>query len=215
WRESMRSAVLTDAWTVEQLTVFFRLFANAVLEQHPSVLLGPEQTQAYAAHIVEAHFPEDATDVQTWLAPILRKVMDMGFSITHRPRLLPILREGHARRWTPSDLVEELVAALTPETVEIHANLELIKRFSLAMADGEKLIPLMRDGLFYELGIRYPRFRFVASDALPQGAFAFKIHAWLTMLRVGLTPDELLVNDTVEQLKLLKIQGKPAINPAN
>jgi len=73
----------------------------------------------------------------------------------------------------------------------------------------------MRDRLFYELGMRYPPLRFVVSDTLPENAFAFKIHAWPTMSRIGLGADQLLVNDTVDRIALLSIKGSAAINPGN
>jgi hypothetical protein len=215
WKDSMRSVALDDARTAEQLTAFFGLFAKAVLEQRPSVLLGPEQTQAYAGPILETGFQKDSTDLQAWLAPVLRGVLDMGLSIADEPELRRILNGGLARRRAPSDLEEDLIAELTPETVEIHANRELIKRFSLA-SDAEKLVPSMRERLFYELGIHYPRFRFVATDALPDCTFEFKLHAWPTMPRVGLAPDELLVNHTDERLKPLGTKKRRlVINPTN
>ncbi len=204
-----------QGWTAEQWTGYFRHFANAVLEQRPSALLGPEQTAAYAAQIVGSGLPEDSADVQAWVGPVLGKVLDLGLSIADVPRLLPILRDGRARGRAPSDLVEDLIAGLMPETMEIHGNLELIKRLSLGGPEGEKLIPRMRALLFNELGIRYPPLRFVVSEALPDSAFAFKIHAWPTMPRVGLAPDELLVDNTIEQLDALRIKGRRAINPAN
>lgn len=215
WMESIQSTGLTDTWIPEQLTAFFRLFASAVLEQRPSVLMGPEQIQAYVANLVDAGLSCDLNDVQSRLAPILRKVLDMGLSIADAQVLLPILNEGLARGRASLDVLEDLIAELTPDTVEIHSNLELIKRVSVAATDGEKLIPLMRNGLYDEMGIRFPSFRFVRSQALPDRAFAFKINAWPTLPHVGLPAKELLVNDTVDQLKLLGINGKPAINPAN
>jgi hypothetical protein len=215
WVGSLRAAALGGAGTVQPWGAFFRHFAHAVLEERPSILFGAAQIKAYVAKLVEAGLDEDAEEAAAWLAPVLAEVLDMGLSIAELPRLLPILIESRARDRAPRDLVENLIAELTPQTLEIHANLEQIKRFSLGGADAEKMIPMMRDGLFYELGIRYPRIRFVARDALPDGVFAFKIHAWATTAWLGLATDERLVNDTVTRLDSLGVKGRPAINPAN
>src|SRR5262249_25707535 len=74
---------------------------------------------------------------------------------------------------------------------------------------------MMRDGLFYELGLRYPKFRFVPVEGLKPNSFTFKISHLTTLPRIGLQPNECLVNDTPDRLRLLNIQGKAAINPAN
>ena len=213
WVDSIRSAGVGVGWTTEQVASFFRLFLGAVLEQRPSVLMGVEHTRAYATRLADAGHPWDSDGLDEWLGPILRKVLDMGLSIGNLERLRFVVNEGRDRGAQPLDIVEELIADLTPDKVEIHANLEFIKRISLA-SDSAKQIPLMRDGIFYEMGIRIPHLRFVPSHSMSDRSFAFKINDWRTMPQVGLPPGEVLVNVTVDQLKLFGMTGKPATNPA-
>lgn len=213
WSDSIRSAGLEGGWTPGQLADFLRLFVSAVLEQYPSVLMGAEQTRAYVTRLADADPSWDSDGQNEWLGPILCKVLDMGLSIGNVQRVRPVVNEGRARGRPPLDIVEDLIAALTPDKVEIHANLEFIKRISLA-PESAKQIPLMRDGLFYEIGIRIPHLRFVPSQTMSDRAFAFKINDWRTMPHVGLPPGELLVNCAVDQLRPLGMSGKPAINPA-
>jgi type III secretory pathway component EscV len=76
-----------------------------------------------------------------------------------------------------------------------------------------EMFPFMRDGLFVELGLPLPPFRFVAVATLPRGAFAFRINATTTMPRVGLRADTILVNDTSLRLSS-HTDAVPTTNPA-
>src|SRR5262245_45630014 len=132
-----------------QVAEFFRHLLNAVLEPRPSVLMGRLQLEAYLVRLIEAGFPENAINSVDWFAPVLGNVLDMGNSIAHVSRLVPILRDGMIRGREPSDLAEDLVAELALESIAIEASREFIQRFSLSQASGEQLFPMMRDGLFF------------------------------------------------------------------
>ena len=80
----------------------------------------------------------------------------------------------------------------------------------------EAMIDLMKDGLFYELGIVLPTVNFVADKKLSPNQFRTRLNDQNFLPVDGLKPTEFLVNDTVERLKLLGISdAKPAVNPAN
>ncbi|HYO59266.1 type III secretion system export apparatus subunit SctV [Archangium sp.] len=76
-----------------------------------------------------------------------------------------------------------------------------------------ELIPFMRDGLFVELGVRFPGVRARGNSNLPPGAYQIQINE-VPVVTGQVTIGHVLVNDTVERLKLMNIQGFEAINPA-
>jgi type III secretory pathway component EscV/Tfp pilus assembly protein PilF len=79
----------------------------------------------------------------------------------------------------------------------------------------EDMFSLMRDGLFYELGVILPEVRLESDNALKTNEFRFKLNGREFPPVVGLERDEFLVNDTVDRLRLLNITGRDAVNPAN
>ncbi|MCY1015430.1 type III secretion system export apparatus subunit SctV [Pyxidicoccus sp. MSG2] len=76
-----------------------------------------------------------------------------------------------------------------------------------------ELIPFMRDGLFVELGVRFPGVRARGNGSLPPGAYQIQINE-VPVVTGQATLGHILVNDTVDRLKLMNIQGFEAINPA-
>ncbi|WP_163996738.1 type III secretion system export apparatus subunit SctV [Pyxidicoccus caerfyrddinensis] len=76
-----------------------------------------------------------------------------------------------------------------------------------------ELIPFMRDGLFVELGVRFPGVRARGNASLPPGAYQIQINE-VPVVTGQATLGHILVNDTVDRLKLMNIQGFEAINPA-
>ncbi|WNG35208.1 FHIPEP family type III secretion protein [Archangium violaceum] len=76
-----------------------------------------------------------------------------------------------------------------------------------------ELIPFMRDGLFVELGVRFPGVRARGNPNLPPGSYQIQINE-VPVVTGQATIGHVLVNDTVERLRLMNIQGFEAINPA-
>jgi type III secretion protein V len=76
-----------------------------------------------------------------------------------------------------------------------------------------ELIPFMRDGLFVELGVRYPGVRARGNPGLPPGAYQIQINE-VPVVTGQATLGHVLVNDTVDRLKLMNVNGFEAINPA-
>lgn len=76
-----------------------------------------------------------------------------------------------------------------------------------------ELIPFMRDGLFVEMGVRFPGVRARGNPNLPPGAYQIQLNE-VPVVTGQATIGHVLVNDTVERLKLMNIQGFEAINPA-
>jgi type III secretion protein V len=76
-----------------------------------------------------------------------------------------------------------------------------------------ELIPFMRDGLFVELGVRFPGVRARGNPNLPPGSYQIQINE-VPVVTGQATIGHILVNDTVDRLRLMNIQGFEAVNPA-
>jgi type III secretion protein V len=79
----------------------------------------------------------------------------------------------------------------------------------------DEMLSMMRDGLFYELGIRFSAIRITASDQLADAQFQARINCLRGPVHEGLAPDEVLVNDIPDRLELLGVTARAATNPAN
>lgn len=77
---------------------------------------------------------------------------------------------------------------------------------------GENLFPSMREGIFAGLGFVVPRLRLRTDASLRPRGFAFGCNAVRTVPRIGLEPEQILVNDTPERLKLMNTAGAPALD---
>ncbi len=109
---------------------------------------------------------------------------------------------------------ELFVPVVTPIVLEVSDSLV---PFVDSRQDGGRflyeLIPFMRDGLFVELGVRFPGVRARANPGLPQGGYQIQINE-VPVVNGQLTLGHVLVNDTVDRLRLMNIQGIEALNPA-
>jgi type III secretion protein V len=76
-----------------------------------------------------------------------------------------------------------------------------------------ELVPFMRDGLFVELGVRFPGVRARGNPGLPPGSYQIQINE-VPVVTGQATLGHILVNDTVDRLRLMNIEGLEAVNPA-
>ncbi|ATB31843.1 type III secretion system export apparatus subunit SctV [Melittangium boletus] len=109
---------------------------------------------------------------------------------------------------------ELFIPVVTPIVLEVS---DALVPFVDSRQDGGKflfeLIPFMRDGLFVELGVRFPGVRARGNGNLPPGSYQIQINE-VPVVTGQATIGHVLVNDTVERLKLMSIQGFEAVNPA-
>jgi type III secretion protein V len=109
---------------------------------------------------------------------------------------------------------ELFVPVVTPIVLEVS---DALVPFVDSRQDGGKflfeLVPFMRDGLFVELGVRFPGVRARGNPSLPPGGYTIQINE-VPAVTAQLNLGHVLVNDTVDRLKLMGIQGEPALNPA-
>jgi type III secretory pathway component EscV len=79
-----------------------------------------------------------------------------------------------------------------------------------------KLLELMDDGLFYELGLMLPPVEVEEDSSLAPAAIQIWVNDMPLPLQTGLTVGKILVNDTPDRLRLLGLaEAREAINPAN
>ena len=111
---------------------------------------------------------------------------------------------------------QQMLPVVTPIALEVAANLIPL----VEDAEGEnkflgEMIPMMRDGLFYELGVKFPGIRVRGNETdLPDGTYIIMINE-IPLVSGNVALDKVLVNDTVDRLTLLNIKGEEAVNPAN
>jgi hypothetical protein len=197
---------------------FLRVVCLEMITAQPAVLLGPAQVVAYQASLpASANGPDVSWPPDPyWLRPILAEVLNLKVSIADTQRVATVLKAGLAKGQSQAALVEDLFVALQTDVVEIQLPPGYLRQITMADENSEHdKFALMRDGLFYELGIRYPRFSFALCEHLKPNSFTFKINHLTTLPWIGLPPDYLLVSETTEKLQLFDISGQAALNPAN
>jgi type III secretion protein V len=109
---------------------------------------------------------------------------------------------------------ELFIPVVTPIVLEVS---DALVPFVDSRQDGGKflfeLVPFMRDGLFVELGVRFPGVRARGNPGLPPGAYQIQINE-VPVVTGQATLGHILVNDTVDRLRLMNVEGFEAINPA-
>jgi type III secretion protein V len=109
---------------------------------------------------------------------------------------------------------ELFIPVVTPIVIEVS---DALVPFVDSRQDGGKflyeLIPFMRDGLFVELGVRFPGVRARGNPGLPPGCYQIQINE-VPVVTGQATLGHILVNDTVDRLRLMNIEGFEAVNPA-
>ncbi len=111
---------------------------------------------------------------------------------------------------------QQMLPVVTPIALEVAGNLiPLVEDTGGGNKFLGEMVPMMRDGLFYELGVKFPGIRVRGNETdLPDGTYIIMINE-IPMVSGNVSLDQVLVNDTVDRLTLLNIKGEEAVNPAN
>src|SRR5262249_40145213 len=82
---------------------------------------------------------------------------------------------------------------------------------------GPDMFAFLPKEMFQELGLTYPKFRFVTRTDLKPNAFAFKVNHLTTLPFLSLLPDQCLTNEAAEHLKRSwkDLAVRSATNPAS
>jgi type III secretion protein V len=109
----------------------------------------------------------------------------------------------------------QMMPVVTPIALEVAADLVPLVDDTGGSNFLNELIPMMRDGLFYELGVRYPGLRVRGNEGdLPPGSYIIMVNE-IPLVMGTVDKNKCLVNDTPDRLRLLGIEAEPAQNPAN
>jgi len=111
---------------------------------------------------------------------------------------------------------QQMLPVVTPIALEVAGNLiPLVEDAGGGNKFLGEMVPMMRDGLFYELGVKFPGIRVRGNETdLPDGTYIIMINE-IPLVSGNVSLDKVLVNDTVDRLTLLNIKGEEAVNPAN
>ncbi len=145
------------------------------------------------------------------VAGLLRHALKNGLSI---PTALDVMQQWSSGRdsdFRPDYLLEWLLADRFPRVVTV----EMGRRQFDSLKGFDEVVGMMREGLFYEVGVKCPRLHPEVSDELDDDQFRSRIGAIAGPVHRGLGVDENLVNETVAHLELLHVKGSERINPAN
>ena len=111
---------------------------------------------------------------------------------------------------------QQMLPVVTPIALEVAADLiPMVEDAGGGNRFLGEMVPMMRDGLFYELGVKFPGIRVRGNETdLPDGTYIIMINE-VPVVSGNISLTKVLVNDTVDRLTLLNIEGEEAINPAN
>lgn len=205
-REALRDWLHDDA---ARAIRFVAACALEMVKTRPSILLTPDVLAAYVRRL-PGRAPQDLDLARLQLG--LGAALDCWLSLLDTKAV----RAHLARLADPSgaDDGEALIAALRPDVVELHMALPTLQALTTHATEGDAgLFSLMRDGLYYENGVSYPSFRFVASDAVPEGSLAIRCNALLTLPIPLLKPDQGFVFAIPEVLARLELPAQPTLHP--
>ena len=187
-------------------------------KQRPEALLGLEQAAAYI-RIAERVVSPDLNLNHLRLGPtarILKHLLKLGLSVANSPVVIKHIVEGLAHGQQEGDIAEVLVPRLRPSTIEIEMKASYLRQLvEVELAEGQSVsvydpqvddkvreqFKMLAGGLFYEFGIRVPDIALVASARIKEQGFSIKLNPLGGIPRLGLRPDQLLVNATVAHLK--------------
>jgi hypothetical protein len=189
---------------------FLALLCVEVLKRQPEILLPDEAVEAYAGLIAATEARPALSSA--WLASVLRPVVKLGISIGNVEAIAAFLQKQTGL--PPEDAAEELIDSLAARTVEIRSpHAYLVSLTSGTASLYESYFGWLRNGLFQELGLTFPPFRFVCDESARAGSFAFKINDLASEPFVALGNGQCLVNDSPDRLAASGFQGRPASIP--
>ncbi len=120
--------------------------------------------------------------------------------------------------------LEVALARLFPSSIRLHVGVDQFALWSdTSDGDGGDLatdtmpaqLEMMREGLFYELGVPFPPIDVALDPDLGDDQFQVELNRVRLPSGTGLRRGVFLVNDTTERLGLLGLVGEPTVNPAN
>lgn len=117
---------------------------------------------------------------------------------------------------TPATGAVKNPMAVTANPIVLELGSALTTRLADSQADPflDHMVPMMRDGLFFELGVKFPKVHLQTGGHLAPWEFRILIND-VPDLQLTARPDALLVNENVDTLAGLGIDAEPAVNPVS
>ena len=119
--------------------------------------------------------------------------------------------------WDDAEAAQRFEQALSTASrrivIELHPQTR--QQMEPELTGAESLFSMMIDGLFYELGIRIGECVLIDSADSGRTAMRLRINDLRTPEQPLIAAAEILVNETPDRLRLLDIDGREAVNPAN
>lgn len=195
---------------------FIVLFLIEIVKTKPSVLLGIEQFNTFWDSLSLKKSIKEGADSElcTNLYEVFKEILDLRISLNNKEVIEQVISDAIENGLAFHEIREELISKLSTQEVGIYIHKEYFKEIT-NIGSNENYFELMRDGLFHELGICFPAFKIYFVEELDYGTFQFKINDLMTLPIKGLASNKSLVNDTVDRLKLINVNGLTSVNPAN
>ena len=157
---------------------------------------------------------------QANLAAIAQLVRD-GFSVPVAVDLVRAVTTGRKRDGVPAYELGALAARRFAKVMTVHLGGSLYDSLFASDSGGDgppaplrEMMSLLRDGLFYELGMVFPDLEFEFAEDLGDRQFRGLFNMIRGPVHEGLPHGTILVNDTVERLALFNVTATSAVNPA-
>jgi len=195
---------------------FLSMLCAADTRQQPACLFGSGQASAYIAMLSEEDDDFGALVDAGKLAQILREVLDVRIALVDRRIVAETIRKSFAAGLDADEIAENLITALYIDKVDILISQELPAELTATSDEGSRdHFLMMREALFFDLGLYLPEFQFVLTPELKSRTFAFRINHLTTLPWLSLGSGQYLADATVNNLDSLGITATPAINPVN
>lgn len=182
-----------------------------ILKNQPGRWLTPAVAAHYYTQLADHLGGAPLPDADAW-QQTLTWLLNWHIPIGAQTAVAELLREN-GRQIQPLDQREALYRRLRPPDLRVAVNLATLRHLSFDATLDAAPFGLLRDGLFYELGLRLPDIHWEIAPELPDGAFRFGLNALVTLPQPGLSPDLLFTNATPEQL--VGLEARPARHPVN
>ena len=109
---------------------------------------------------------------------IFSQLLDYGIPLPSDPLPKEVVRR--CELGSEGEAVEILLAALSSNRAVIQVDFNYLRELTAQTGDKTELFPFLRDGLFDELGVEFPRFHFAERFSRNPRTFRFQINELTT-----------------------------------
>ena len=199
----------------DQVRRFLRLASLEVVQSQAAILLNDEILES-CIRSLEPELSNASPPENGWLRILFASLLNLRIPIPPPAILAQAIEANQGEEKSLESTCEDWIAQFNPRTIEIQLPLAYLKQITRGLQDDDlEAIRLMRDGLFYELGVRIPDIQVSPFEEMEPDCFRLVINALPGIPVRGLTSSQILVNDTPERLALLNMKGEAVLNPAN